>query len=245
MMNLILFLLPLLFQVNASPTPEPVLPSVFHDPSIPVIDSIDFDLLNITSLVKTHPRDAAIEKRSLKLNFVLCEITLDGRNQGNPQAFNKAGYIIITAGVPTNPTINGRNPVDVVIVSGNPLAFPVAGSLRYTSNRYLNPYVGGSTIIQYNPYDFAYVSSTATSVSVKVDPRTGPLNKYTAFNLKTGFPLESAYNVLSGSFTVNIAKNNVVTGKVGFIGYDYLRGGTAPYKAIIRGKVIQRGTGNF
>ncbi|KAH7381799.1 hypothetical protein BKA64DRAFT_213628 [Cadophora sp. MPI-SDFR-AT-0126] len=230
----------LLVNVHASPLPEsgPVLPSIFHNPSLKPLDNFGADLFNLSGLTKAPKSPRDLEKR-FTLPALLCNVVFNGVNQGNPQGFTASGQILITAGVPTNPTINGINPTDVALAIGptDPMGGrPLAGDLRYTTNRALGKFVGGATPIFYDPYDFAYITSTSTSVTAVLDTSTAPLNRQAYFDISSNV-WDPGYKVISGGFTIKIGANNAITGKLNFVGDSSLVAGRRPYNAIITGKV--------
>lgn len=234
-----ILLLSLLAPVIASPAPQPVLPSIFQDKSIPVADNLDLSVFNITPAAKKpHSRD--VDKRALTFNYILCNVIFDGRNLGNQEAFRVAGQLLVTAGIPSSGTRKGANPVDVAISIGNPSSNPRAGSIRYVTNRYLYPYIGAGR--DTSRLDFAFVTSTATRVGVTVDTTVAASNPNSVYNTRTNPIWADVYNPATGGFNVVFANNGAVSGSVNLVGRGVISGGRGSYKALISGSVVQRGT---
>ncbi|KAM5345096.1 hypothetical protein ACJ41O_010958 [Fusarium nematophilum] len=217
----------------ASPTPDTEL-SIFDDDTIPVVDQPDLDFFNFTGL---EARDESIEKRALKLDYVLYDVSFNGLNEGNTVPFRVRGELLIIKRIPVANTPNGANPVDVVIKIGNPAGNPIAGSIRYVTNRYLNPFLGG--IKDETRTDFARVSVKSGTVKVSADTAFSLINALSVFNVRSGF-LADVYNAYSGGFTLTI-KNGKMTGRVGFVGKQVISGASPKYRARIGGKAKQKG----
>ena len=211
---------------------------LFTHPDIPVLPSLDCSLFNLTT-PSHQARDARSSKRAMNLQYILCTITMDGRNQGDWQPFLVQGSLLITSGIPSSATQNGKNPVEVVIVIGNPPANPVAGAIRYTTNRYLNRFVGGAFVNSL--LDYAYVGVAGNTISVTVDPRIAAANSLSNFNARTGLAA-GVYEIQSGGFQISLVGTSGVAGWADLVGHGYISPYTAPYKAIVSGKVVGRGT---
>jgi hypothetical protein len=248
------FLSLVLLQIHASPTPQASLPAFFTNPhyfTTPISSTPESleSLFNLTSPIAppTNGPKPPPTKRALQLQYILCNIILDGRNQGNYQNFLiTGGQILITTGITTSATTNGRNPLEVVFVVGDPYIAPLAGSLRYTTNHYLNRFIGGFSLFA-TLLDFAFVSSTTNSVTVSVDSRLAAANSLSGFNDRT-YPLRVAtpvFLVYSGGFKVVISPNGAVSGTVALGGHNYIGGAVGQYKAVISGTVIKRDTAVF
>ncbi|KAH6867226.1 hypothetical protein B0T10DRAFT_502552 [Thelonectria olida] len=237
-MKLLLPLVSLLVYTLASPTPETEL-SIFNDDAIPVVDQPDLDGFNLSALAgrDLDKKQSGIEKRALKLDYVLYDVIFDGRNQGNLVPFRVQGQLLLIKRIPVANTPNGANPVDVVISIGNPASNPIAGSIRYVTNRYLNPFLGG--IHDEMRTDFARVSVKSGTVKVSADTAFSQINALSVFNVRSGF-FADVYNAYSGGFTLTV-KNGKMSGKVGFRGKQVISGASPPYKAKIGGKAKQKG----
>ena len=243
-----LIILSLIIWATASPTPQPQLPAIFQDNTIPVVDGTGRELLNLTgSTENLRSRALDLEKRDLSLDYVLYNVVFDGQNSANWEPFLVSGQILITTGVNTVGTPNGANPVDVTIMIGDPWANPIAGSIRYVTNIYFNPYIHGSSIILlpgFAAVDFAYVTSTDTFIEVAVDPTLAASNQLSTFNARSGL-LANVYNPAVGGFKIVFGANGAITGTIDLVGRGMISGGEAPYKALISGTPVQRGTGVF
>ena len=234
-------LLPLLPLIAASPTPEPdpVLPSVFESTTIPVSDTLDVaSIFNLTSRSSSEGLHGPLEKRALTLDYILASVTLDGRNKGNAQPFVVSGQLLITSGISSPGTRNGKNPVEVVLKIGDPYGNPRAGNIRYVTNRYLWPYLGGRR--DTSKVDFAYVSSTATQVGVTIDGNIAAANTLSVFNVRSGLTA-NVYNPSSGGVSIVLGSSGAVGGQVNLVGRGMISGGRGNYKAAISGRVTQRG----
>ncbi|KAK4208618.1 hypothetical protein QBC37DRAFT_325391 [Rhypophila decipiens] len=206
-------------------------------------DHLDLSTFNISSLdVRSSPSDGSdpksLTKRALTFNYILATITLDGRNQGNQVPFVVTGQLLITSGIPSSGTRNGKNPVEVLINIGNPYANPKAGNLRYSTNRYLWPYFSGRREV--SRVDFAYVSSTSSTVKVTVDGALAAANQLSVFNTRTGITA-NVYQPSSGGFNLVLGANGRVSGKVEFQGRGMISGGRGTYRAVMSGRVTNRG----
>ncbi|KAF4459216.1 hypothetical protein FALBO_14028 [Fusarium albosuccineum] len=234
-MKLLLPLVSLLVCTLASPTPETEL-SIFDDDTIPIVDQPDLEEFNFTALAG-RDLESGIEKRALKLDYVLYDVAFNGLNEGNLVPFRVLGQLLIIKRIPVKNTSNGANPVDVVIKIGNPAGNPIAGSIRYVTNRYLNPFLGG--IHDETRTDFARVSVKSGTVKVSADTAFSQVNALSVFNVRSGW-LADVYNAYSGGFTLTV-KNGKITGKVGFRGKQVISGAAPPYRAKIGGKAKQKG----
>jgi hypothetical protein len=138
--SFLLILQLLVINVFGSPA-KPSVSELFTSTNIPFQCPLDPTLYNLT---RPLPSDLKTPRRAINLGYLLYRITFDGRNQGNPVPFVVSGTLLITQGVPTSATTNGRNPYDIVIFTGAPVTNPVAGALRYASNRYLYRFISGT-----------------------------------------------------------------------------------------------------
>ena len=230
----LLLLLSVLTRVRALPTVIQAgdLTSFFDDKSMPIISGPVTPFLNLTSQVTSmpHPRDGNLEKRLVQLNYKQCTATIDGRNQGNPVAFVWTGVITITQRLLATGTRNGVNPVEVIvdIMSRS----NSAGSLRYVTNQYLARNLGGPVA---GSIDFAFVSSTATSVTVTPDSSIATSNFWSTFQLISGLTTPP-YLVTGGTIQINIV-NNLCAGSINLIGRNLQNGLLAPYRAVMLGTV--------
>jgi hypothetical protein len=215
--------------------PNSPLHDLFTDPNIPVLSNLDLSIVNITG---STPHKKGSEKRAINVGYLLYSITMDGRNQGNFENFIVSGQMLITQGIPSSATQNGQNPYDIVIIIGSPSVNPVAGSIRYATNRYLYKFIGGSNANSL--LDFVYVTNTGSTIGVTVDTRIAAANQLSNFNARTGLTM-NAYEVASGGFSVTLG-TTALSGSINVIGTGYIFSGTAPYKAVISGTIIGRGT---
>ncbi|KAJ3455649.1 hypothetical protein MRS44_017131 [Fusarium solani] len=135
-----------------------------------VMERPDLNIFNFS----LHTQDFSVEKGAYDLSYIQCEIIFDCRGQGNYQPFQVRGSLIAFQEIPSPGTRNGVNPVDVDISVGNPVINPVAGSIQYVTNRYLNPVIRGAR--DTTRVDYAWVSSTASSVTVYIDTSTAAAN---------------------------------------------------------------------
>lgn len=217
--------------------PSSPLYDLFTHPDVPVLGELDSSLFNLTS--PNNHRDVAPSKRAIKLNYLLYNIKMDGRNQGNFQNFYvSGGQMLITQGIPSSATPNGKNPYDVIIAIGSPNVDPIAGSIRYATNRYLYRFIGGA--YSNSLLDFDYVSTKGSQIKVTVDTRIAAANQLSNFNARSGL-LADVYLVASGGFEVTLGKTSL-SGAINVIGTGYISPGQAPYKAAITGTMVGRGT---
>ncbi|EEU35707.1 uncharacterized protein NECHADRAFT_87965 [Fusarium vanettenii 77-13-4] len=237
-MRYLFTLVSLLACALASPTPSHAL-SIFDDDTIPVVDQPDLEHFNVTRLSGHYidTKASSIEKRALKLDYVLYDVAFDGRNEGNLVPFRVTGQLLVIKRIPVVNSPNGANPVDVVIKIGNPAGNPVAGSIHYVTNRYLNPFLGG--IRDGSRTDFARVSVKSDTIKVSADTAFSLINALSVFNARSGF-FADVYNAYSGGFTLTV-KNGKMTGRVGFVGKQVISGASPLYRARIGGKAKQKG----
>lgn len=228
-----LILLFLLHGIIASPASKTRL-SIFDDDTIPIVDGPELGIFNFT----IHARDLGVEKRALSFNYILFDITFDGRNSVNSQPFFVQGEMLITQGVPSSGTKNGVNPVEVVLLVGKPRTSPIAGSIQYVTNRYLYPFI--TSIKDTSRVDFARVSSTSNTVTVSIDTSLAAANQPSVFNARSGVTAQ-IFNPTSGSFNINLLNNGQISGRISLVGTPLTSLGWAYYLANIGGKAKQKG----
>lgn len=212
-----------------------LLSEVFADADIPFLDDDSaLSEFNITS----QRTSTSISKRALTLNYIKYSITMDGRSQGNFEDFLVTGTMLVTDGIVSTGTVNGDNPIEVVISIGSPAVSPVAGSIRYCTNRALYPLFSGSdaTLL-----DFAQVSLQGTTVSVTVDTSLAAANQLSNFNARSGLTA-NVYLMASGGFTFTQQSDNTIPGTISLVGQGYIFPGQAPYNAVISGQVLGQGS---
>jgi hypothetical protein len=212
-----------------------LLSEVFADATIPFLDDKSaLSEFNVTS----QSSSASISKRALTLNYIKYSITMDGRNQGNFENFLVTGTMLVTDGIVTAGTVNGANPVEVVLSIGSPSVNPVAGSIQYCTNRALYPLFSGSAL---TVLDFAQVSVEGTTVSVTVDTSLAVSNPLSNFNARSGLTA-NVYLMASGGFVFTHQSDNTIPGGINLVGQGYLSPGQAPYKALISGQALGKGS---
>lgn len=215
--------------------PASSLHDLFTHPDVPVLSELDPSLFNLTS---AHNHRDVPSKRAINLGYLLYNIKMDGRNKGNWENFFVSGQMLITQGVPSSATQNGQNPYDVIISIGSPNVSPVAGSIRYATNRYLYRFIGGA--YSNSLLDFDYVTVHGNQVGVTVDTRIAAANQLSNFNAHSGLTA-NVYIVASGGFAVTLGTTSL-SGAISLIGTGYISPGQAPYKAVISGTMVGRGT---
>jgi hypothetical protein len=218
--------------LRALALPESPLRDLFTSPDVPVLHNIDLSIFNVT---RNPPREA---KRAMDLPYVMYSITMDGRNLGNYEEFQVSGQMLITQGIPASPTPNGDNPYDILIKIGSPAATPVAGSIWYVTNRYLYKLIDGTDADSL--VDFAYVTTTGSTIDVTVDTSVAASNQLSNFNVRSGITAD-IYIVASGGFSVTLGTTSL-SGSINVVGDTYIFYGLAPYKAVISGTMTGRGT---
>jgi len=223
------------FALIASSLPASAIHELFADPDVPFLGDLDPSHLNITTFA---PGRAPRDKRAVSVQYLLYSITMDGRNQGNFQDFVVSGQMLITDGIPSAGSQNGQNPFDIVIAIGDPNVNPIAGSIRYVTNRSLYKFIGGSNANA--DLDFAYITTTGSTIDVTVDSRIAAANQLSNFNARTGITM-NVYVIASGGFSVT-PTSTTLSGSINLLGDGYIAFGTAPYKAIISGSIIGSGT---
>ena len=125
-----------------------------------------------------------------------------------------------------------------MISTGAPVTNPVAGALRYASNRYLYRFIGGTNAS--SVLDFAYITSTTSSVGVTVDRRIAAANQLSAFNSQTRIT-KQAYIVSGGTLALSLG-TTTIGGKFNLGGQRYISSGTSVYRAVMSGSIIGRRT---
>jgi hypothetical protein len=216
--------------------PSSSLHDLFTHPDVPVLGELDPSLFNLTSF--NDHRDVAPSKRAINLPYVLYNINMDGRSQGNWENFFVGGQMVIAQGVPSSATQNGPNPYDVIIFIGSPNVNPIAGSIRYATNRYLYRLIGGA--YSNSLLDFDYITVQGNRVGVTVDTRIAAANQLSNFNARSGLTA-NVYIVSSGGFAVTLGTTSL-SGVINVVGTGYIFPGQAPYKAVISGTMVGRGT---
>ena len=212
-----------------------LLSQAFADAAIPFLeDDSALSEFNVTS--QSSP--TSISKRALTLNYIKYSITMDGRNQGNFEDFLVTGTMLVIDGIISSGTVNGPNPVEVIIEIGSPAVNPVAGSIRYCTNRALYPLFSGSdsTLL-----DFSQVSLQGTTVTVTVDTSLAASNPLSNFNARSGLTA-NVYLMASGGFSFTQESDNTIPGGINLVGQGYISPGQAPYKALISGQVLGKGS---
>lgn len=209
---------------------------LFTSLDIPVISDHDLSILNTTKTAP--PGKARYETRAINLQYILYDITMDGRNLGNWEEFLVSGKMLITDGIPASPTENGPNPNEILIAVGSPDVNPIAGSIRFATNRYLYKFIDGNNAIAL--VDYAYVTTSGSSINVIVDTRLAAANQLSNFNARSGLTAD-VYLVASGGFSITLG-TTTLSGTIDVVGQSYIFYGTAPYKAKISGTVVGRGT---
>lgn len=220
-----------IFGLPASP-----LHDLFTNPSIPVISELNPSVFNLTTAIQNN--DARMGKRAISLPYILYSVTMDGRNVGNFQDFVVSGQILITQGIPSSGTRNEPNPFDVLITIGHPATNPIAGSIQYTTNRYLYKFINGNSAESL--IDYAFVTNAGNSIGVTVDTSIAAANQLSNFNARSGLTA-NAYIITSGGFSVMLS-GTALSGSINVAGSGYILGGSAPYKAVMSGAIVGRGT---
>jgi hypothetical protein len=77
--------------------PSSSLHDLFTHPDVLVLGELDPSILNLTA---HNHRDVAPSKRAMNLGYILYNINVDSRNQGNFQNFFVSSQTLITQGVP-------------------------------------------------------------------------------------------------------------------------------------------------
>src|SRR5690242_11952399 len=125
--------------------PSSIFHGLFSNPNVPIQNdkSAVSDLLFSNYPIATLPPDdenpQRLSRRAVTVDYILYDITIDGRGLANWEDFLVSGSLIVTSGIESLATTNGPNPVEVVLLSGSPAANPIAGSIRYCTNRALYP----------------------------------------------------------------------------------------------------------
>jgi hypothetical protein len=244
--QLCISLLPLLSNyVFGAPQKRSTVENLFIDPAIQFLSSTDVSFFNRTHtrVHHDHADDSPKVKRELlELSWILCNITMNGRNKGNKQPFDVVGKILITKGIPDKATTNGPNPYDIVIEIGDPTVESTAGFIHYATNKYLDEFIGGPALNA--NIDYSYVTAVGDSISFTVDNRTAMSNHLNNFEPRTG-PNVPTYVIDGGSFHINFTDLSAVAGSVSFVGREISAPITAQYKASFTGTVTSRGDHYF
>jgi hypothetical protein len=223
-----------------SAIPASALHDLSGDDSIPFLDNeAALAEFNLSSPADPSDDGSSLAKRAVTLNYFKYSITMDGCNPNNFQNFFVTGSMLVTNGVVSPATTNGANAVEVIISIGSPAVNPIAGSIRYCTNRYLYSLIGGANAN--SKLDFARVQKTGSTVNVNVDTTLAASNQLSNFNARSGLTA-NVFLVASGRFTFTVAKGGAVSGRAVLQGSGYIFAGTAPYTAIISGKVLGQGT---
>ena len=108
---------------------------------------------------------------SYATRYWLFDVTVQGSASGN--GFQRTCQFVITQGISSPGTTNGRNPYDVALVCGSPWQRQERGAITYTTNTVL---LGGAQQL-----DTATVSYSNSVIGITVDSRiaAGLLNVFT------------------------------------------------------------------
>jgi hypothetical protein len=218
----------------------------FTDSTIPFLSTTGIPFFNNHTRTKVHHDHAddspKVKRELIELPWILCNITMNGRNQGNQHPFEVVGKILITKGIPLKTTPNGVNPYDIVIEIGDPTVESTAGYIHYATNKYLDQFIGGPALN--SNIDYTYVTAVGDSVSFTVDNRTAMSNHLNNFESRTGLNVPT-YIIDGGSFYINFTDVSAVAGFVNFVGREISAPITAQYKASFIGTVTSRGAHFF
>jgi hypothetical protein len=221
------------FPADTATSPE----HFFTDPDVPTLE--DDYLANLFNLSIPAPNPS---KRATRVKYSAYAITVDGRNTANWEPFFVYGNLIITQGIPSSGTLNGANPVEVLIAIGKPIVNPVAGALRYTTQRALYRLFSGA----WSPaiLDYAFVSVTSNGATiVTVDPARAAMNQASVFNARTGLTAHP-WQVSSGGFKFTTYTSGALSGAVNLRGRGSIEpgNGRTPYIGVLKGKLSGSGT---
>jgi hypothetical protein len=152
-------------------------------------------------------------------------VTLLGNVQGNP--FTRQGTLTVARTISPAGTQNGVNPIEVFLQSGNPPSFPQTGAIWFMTNSGMQS-PNGARI------DYAYVSTTRSSITVIPDRRVTALGN-NVFNYGSSI-ISSISQIRDGKMELRFNENNVSgTVRVSGLLWGGILGASQPYYASITG----------